>query len=353
MSTNNGENMFKTIEQVKNKEKGFSLLELSVAVGIAAIVAAVAITATTVFVNGAAGTAETYESAADIEIANAKASFDALGQLDPNRERGGVTGLNNAGSGNGGNNSEPVIPARVVLTSATAGWSVLDNGVTITCADANVGETATFTIDGVETVITKRDRDGILADHSLAATSCTSGITNMSWMFSWQYPAASGFNEDISHWDTSNVTLMNNMFNVASSFNQPIGTWDTSNVENMSEMFRWASSFNQPIGDWDTSNVTTMGSMFGGASSFNQPIGAWNTSNVEGMFAMFDGASSFNQPIGTWNTSKVTAMEFMFQSASAFNQDLSGWNVCNVAFSGGFDLNATAWVLPKPSFGSC
>ena len=96
--------MFKTIEQLKNKEKGFSLLELSVAVGIAAIVAAVAITATTGFVNGAAGSAELYEAGADQSIVDASDSFDALGQLDPNRERGGVTGLNNAGGGNGGNN---------------------------------------------------------------------------------------------------------------------------------------------------------------------------------------------------------------------------------------------------------
>ena len=70
--------MFKTIEQVKNKEKGFSLLELSVAVGIAAIVAAVAITATTVFVNGASTAGENYQANASDSVADSKASFDAL-----------------------------------------------------------------------------------------------------------------------------------------------------------------------------------------------------------------------------------------------------------------------------------
>ena len=70
--------MFKTIEQVKNKEKGFSLLELSVAVGIAAIVAVVAITATTGFVNGASTAGENYQANASDSVTDSKASFDAL-----------------------------------------------------------------------------------------------------------------------------------------------------------------------------------------------------------------------------------------------------------------------------------
>ena len=76
------------------KEDGFSLLELSVAVGIAAVVAGVAITATTAFVNGAADSATAYEATADQSITDAEDSSDALGQLDPTRDRGGVTGLN-------------------------------------------------------------------------------------------------------------------------------------------------------------------------------------------------------------------------------------------------------------------
>ena len=110
--------MFKTIEQVKNKEKGFSLLELSVAVGIAAIVAAVAITATTGFVNGASTAGENYQANASDSVTESKASFDALwGEGEAPNSVGEYTG------GNGGNNdstppenNEPEITFPIVFT---------------------------------------------------------------------------------------------------------------------------------------------------------------------------------------------------------------------------------------------
>jgi prepilin-type N-terminal cleavage/methylation domain-containing protein len=67
------------LTKIRNqKEKGFSLLELAVAVGIAAIVAGVAVTASTVFVNGSQTKSEDYAASANSEIGNASARFDAL-----------------------------------------------------------------------------------------------------------------------------------------------------------------------------------------------------------------------------------------------------------------------------------
>ena len=45
------------------------------------------------------------------------------------------------------------------------------------------------------------------------------------------------FNDDISDWDVSNVTNMNNMFYSDYAFNQPIGNWDVSKVTTMEYMF--------------------------------------------------------------------------------------------------------------------
>ena len=64
------------------------------------------------------------------------------------------------------------------------------------------------------------------------------------------------FNQDISSWDTSNVTTMKYMFGENTTFNRPIGTWDVSNVTDMEQMFRLAASFNQDLSNWDVTNVT-------------------------------------------------------------------------------------------------
>lgn len=142
------------------------------------------------------------------------------------------------------------------------------NGVTIKAPFAGVGDTAT--IDGV--TYTKVDSD---PGASNAATSVTSGVTSMETWFGF-----TGFNSDISHWDTSSVTSMRRMFFNESNFNQDIGDWDTSSVTNMSKMFEGATAFNQDIGGWDTSSVTDMREMFDGSTAFNQDISTWDFSNV-------------------------------------------------------------------------
>ena len=171
-----------------------------------------------------------------------------------------------------------------------------------------------------------------------AAGTGTSNVTNMQWMF--RGPCV--FNQDISSWNVSSVTNMNNMFCSNSAFNNgAIGnvggkplTWTagtgTSNVTNMSDMFNNSGAFNQDISSWNVSSVTNMGNMFETSPIFNQDISSWNVSNVTNMYAMFYYATSFNQDISSWNVSSVTNMAFMFRNASIFNQDISSWNVSSV-----------------------
>ena len=72
-------------------------------------------------------------------------------------------------------------------------------------------------------------------------------------------------NGDLSRWDTSKVTNMENMFSGflgAHAFNGDLSRWDTSNVTTMECMFFDTHAFNGDLSRWDTSNVTTMKSMF-------------------------------------------------------------------------------------------
>ena len=250
-----------------------------------------------------------------------------------------------------------------------------ENGVTVMCSDAAVGQTGT--IGGVE--YTKRDRAGLDAlvaagkssgDYGPLGTSCTSGITDMTSLFD----GASTFNENIGSWDVSSVTSMEAMFNWAFAFDQPIGAWDVSNVTSfnhfirysafnqdigawdvssatdMSFMFDGSASFNQDISGWDVSKVTSMFVMFYGAAAFNQDISGWDVSNVQSMGSMFTGATAFDQPIGTWDVSNVVDMYRMFGEASSFDQDISAWNVSKVTTLAQMFGGATAFNQPLSSW---
>ena len=96
-----------------------------------------------------------------------------------------------------------------------------------------------------------------------------------------------------------------------------ISDWETFQVTNMEELFKGATfggdanmqSFNDDISRWDTSNVTTMECMFYEAHPFNGDLSRWDTSNVTTMTGMFCGAHAFNGDLSRWDTSKVTTME--------------------------------------------
>ena len=97
--------------------------------------------------------------------------------------------------------------------------------------------------------------------------------------------------DDLTRLCTSNVTNMNSLFVNNISFNQDISKWDTSNVTDTSYMFgaeanqedydsfedylvamsRNGSSFNQDISKWDVRNVISMKDMFSFSKSFHSP----------------------------------------------------------------------------------
>lgn len=159
---------------------------------------------------------------------------------------------------------------------------------------------------------------------------------------------------NMNSWDLSNVISVRYMFYACINFNSNISSWNVSNISNFVSMFNSATLFNQNISSWNVSGATNMSQMFNDAYAFNQNIGSWNVSNVTDMSSLFAGCIAFNQNISNWNVANVTDMTNMFVNAYVFNQDLSHWCVTNIPTAPtNFSLNATAWSLPKPVWGTC
>jgi surface protein len=218
------------------------------------------------------------------------------------------------------------------------------NGVTCLCPEADFGDTGTLTINGEAKILTKRTeaelRDLAIntIDDSQIALTCTSGITNMNDLFNGFNGNISSFNQNLEHWDVSQVTDMANMFIYASSFNQALNNWDVGQVTSMRQMFAAASAFNQPLDNWDVSNVSNMRSMFVFASSFNLPLNSWDVSNVSNMRFMFYDALVFNQDISSWNFNQDLVLNQFLDNSSlsssnydALLQSFDNQNLINLA----------------------
>ena len=177
--------------------------------------------------------------------------------------------------------------------------------------------------------------DNFNANISNWDTSLVTEMNNMFWKaYVFNNGASSGVSTTLS-WNTSSVTTMMSTFNRATAFNGNLSGWDTSNVTRMDNMFDNNPVFNNgasagassTILSWDTSKVTNFNNMFANADAFNADISSWDTSSLLQTYRMFKGADVFNSDIGGWNVSIVNNMQEMFQNASAFNQDLTCWDV--------------------------
>jgi hypothetical protein len=121
-------------------------------------------------------------------------------------------------------------------------------------------------------------------------------------------------NNQLTHWDTNNMTNVGHIFDGASGFNMPMNqTFDTQNVVNMHRRLNGASEFNQHDrqhlpSNLDTRHVFDMGLVFSGVPNLNQPLGvrAYNTTNVQSSLVAN-------------NVSYVTAMSSTFERATQFN----------------------------------
>ena len=179
-------------------------------------------------------------------------------------------------------------------------------------------------------------------------------IRDMSYMFlqtnNWEFISI-----DFENWDTSNVTIMKNMFVNCNNI-RGIYNWNTSKVRNMSYMFSGCKNIPN-ISFWNTSNVNDMSYIFSkcenipdismwNTSNVNKMTGLffnsiylsslpdlsrWDTSNVKDFSKMFDECKSLKSlpDISKWDTSSAKDMSYMFHNCWSLTSfpDISNWNI--------------------------
>ena len=144
---------------------------------------------------------------------------------------------------------------------------------------------------------------------------------------------------DLSNFDTSNVTDMNDMFRGMSNLTTlNLSNFDTSKVTNMESMFSHMSSLTSlDLSNFDTSKVTNMGRMF---TAMHSPtslnLSNFDTSKVADMSAMFYNMSNLTSlNLSNFDTSKVTDMSYMFSGMSNLTTlDLSNFDTSKVTDMG-------------------
>lgn len=140
----------------------------------------------------------------------------------------------------------------------------------------------------------------------------TGNVNNMSGMFS-----GTGFTElNLENFKTPNLQNMSSMFSSTKNLKKIDGIFDTSSVQNMDKLFKDSniSDFsNLNISNWDTSQLTSMEEMFRNTTGIKTlDLSNWNTSNVKSYYLMFDGAQALESiDISNFdmiNTNDVTHM---------------------------------------------
>uniref|UniRef100_A0A6C0HPG0 BspA family leucine-rich repeat surface protein n=1 Tax=viral metagenome TaxID=1070528 RepID=A0A6C0HPG0_9ZZZZ len=141
---------------------------------------------------------------------------------------------------------------------------------------------------------------------------------------------------NISGWDVSNVTNMQNLFEGYEYFDKNLGSWDVSNVENMYGMFAECTNYTgDGLDAWGkkVGKVTDMTYMFSESVNLIVNLGSWDVSNVENMYGMFYQCTNFTgDGLDAWGKKvvKVTDMSYMFKECENLIVNLGSWDVSNV-----------------------
>ena len=139
--------------------------------------------------------------------------------------------------------------------------------------------------------------------------------------------------------DISNVKNIESLFyDIIENDSYKIGKidvsgWNVSHIKSFKQLFCNCKEFDCDLSLWDTSNATDMNNMFNGCEKFTgKGLKKWDISNVKEAYYMFAYCNKFNEDISSWNVKNLIDLEGMFLDCREFNQDLSSWNVRKDAY---------------------
>ena len=122
---------------------------------------------------------------------------------------------------------------------------------------------------------------------------------------------------DLSKFDTSQVTNMNNMFSNCHAISLDLSNFDTSQVTNMSQMFFSCDVKSLDLSKFNTSNVTAMLGMFSNCQAKSLDLRNFDTSQVMDMREMFRDCKAEFIDVSNFDKSNVIRMEEMFADCHA------------------------------------
>ena len=114
-----------------------------------------------------------------------------------------------------------------------------------------------------------------------------------------------------------------------------ISGWDTSNVTTMEDMFRKCSKLKNIIGieNLDVSKLKNANSMFYMCENLVElDLTNWNTISLENMSYMFYNCSNLKiiKNIENWQLPNIQDVSYMFYECTKLDVDLSNWDLRNI-----------------------
>ncbi|ENE8480231.1 BspA family leucine-rich repeat surface protein [Listeria monocytogenes] len=201
---------------------------------------------------------------------------------------------------------------------STATWNFDDTTGTLTISGGTLVNPSN-SIQDLTGIPVSEITDIVLEDKVFASGSCSGLFYN-----------SVATSLDLSNFDTSKVSYMNEMFSRSAVTSLDLSNFDTSNVLSMMNMFYSSAATSIDVSNFDTSNVTTMRNMFSGSAATSIDVSNFNTSNVTTMYGMFSGSAVTSIDVSNFDTSNVTNMSYMFSRSAVTTLDVSSFNTSKV-----------------------